>query len=51
MIVLFLIFALISAYICYRYYETVEVVLFLFGFYSCIAWLVAVANEIVKYAR
>lgn len=51
MIVLYFIFVLISLYICYRYYETMEVALFLFGFYSCVAWLIAVANEVVKYYR
>lgn len=51
MIVLYFIFALISFYICYRCYETMQVALFLFGFYSCVAWLVAVTNEVVQYYR
>lgn len=46
MVLLFLFLASLSVYVCYRYYETVEVVLFLLGFYSSIFWLVVAAKWI-----
>jgi len=46
MVLLFLCLSGLSVYVCYRCYETMQVVLFLLGFYSSIFWIVIAAKWI-----